>query len=156
MFSHVIAPYLVTVYGKHMQSLYPSEPREKAIVDQRLYFDVGTLYARIRAIAFPVLFLGETTVSEDKKKSLEEALDWVDLFLKDGSWVAGSNLTIADTAFYASITGLVATGYDIKKHSPIVSWLERCKKEMKGVEENEEGAKLFGNAVSSKLKPGEL
>lgn len=47
--SHVIGPYLVNTYGKD-DSLYPKDPKQKAIVDQRLYFDVGTLYPRIRAI----------------------------------------------------------------------------------------------------------
>lgn len=54
-----------------------------------------------------MLWLGETTVSEEKKNSLEEALDWVDVFLKDKQWVAGPNLTIADTAFLASISGIM-------------------------------------------------
>lgn len=47
--SHVIGPYLVSTYGKD-DSLYPKDPQKKAIVDQRLYFDCGTLYPRIRAI----------------------------------------------------------------------------------------------------------
>lgn len=49
-----------------------------------------------------------------------------------------------------------AAGYDISKHTPIVNWLERCKNEIKGYKENEEGAKIYGSAISSKLKPGQL
>lgn len=32
-------------------SLYPSDPVERALVNQRLYFDAGTFFPRVRAIA---------------------------------------------------------------------------------------------------------
>lgn len=47
--SHAIGSYLVETYCKD-DRLYPKDPKKKAVVDQRLYFDIGTLYPRIRAI----------------------------------------------------------------------------------------------------------
>lgn len=47
--SHAIGPYLAKTYGKE-DTLYPSDPKKKAIVDQRLYFDCGTFYPRVRQI----------------------------------------------------------------------------------------------------------
>lgn len=35
-------------------SLLPSDPAERALCQQRLYFDAGTLYPRVRAIAVSV------------------------------------------------------------------------------------------------------
>jgi glutathione S-transferase len=37
--------YLVNQYGKN-DSLYPKDTNKRGVVDQRLYFDAGTLDAR--------------------------------------------------------------------------------------------------------------
>jgi len=47
--SHAIAGYLVRSYAAD-DSLYPQDPKQKGIVDQRLYFEAGILFPRIRAI----------------------------------------------------------------------------------------------------------
>ena len=51
--SHAIASYLVRSYASD-DSLYPQDPKQKAIVDQRLYFDAGILFPRLRAITVSI------------------------------------------------------------------------------------------------------
>ncbi len=41
--SRAAAAYLVAKYGKD-DSLYPKDVKVRAVIDQRLYFDMGTFY----------------------------------------------------------------------------------------------------------------
>ena len=42
--SRAAALYLINTYGSEDCSLYPADPKIRALVDQRLYFDIGTFY----------------------------------------------------------------------------------------------------------------
>uniref|UniRef100_A0A0K8TTV1 Putative glutathione s-transferase n=1 Tax=Tabanus bromius TaxID=304241 RepID=A0A0K8TTV1_TABBR len=150
--SRAISQYLVESRAPNSH-LYPKEPKKRALVNQRLYFDLGTLYPRIRAICFPVLFLGETTISEEKTKQLYEAFNWLDGFLQSTKWVAGDEVTIADLSILASLASIVNVGADISKYHNLAKWYKMCET-LPGFEENQKGAKVFGDAVKSKLTSG--
>jgi len=47
--SHAIASYLVRSYASD-DSLYPQDPKQKAIVDQRLYFNAELIFPKLREI----------------------------------------------------------------------------------------------------------
>uniref|UniRef100_A0A0C9RBM0 GST1_0 protein n=1 Tax=Fopius arisanus TaxID=64838 RepID=A0A0C9RBM0_9HYME len=71
--SHAIICYLTGKYGKN-DSLYPKDLKKRAIVDQRLHFDSGILFALLRGIAKPILRDGVTSVPEEKKKTCARGL----------------------------------------------------------------------------------
>ncbi|XP_066262499.1 glutathione S-transferase 1-like [Euwallacea similis] len=154
--SHAIGPYLATVYGKD-QSFYPTNPKERAVVDQRLYFDCGTLHPRIRAIFYPIIYLGEDQILDELKQPLEEALGFLDVFLEGNNFVAGDKLTVADCSLVATVANLVAVGWNIKPYANVNNWFARCALTIPGyVEVNQAGAEEYGKVVKSKMAPGQL
>ncbi|XP_022920770.1 glutathione S-transferase 1-like [Onthophagus taurus] len=154
--SRAISAYLVNSYGKD-DSLYPKDIKKRAVVDQRLQFDCGTLYPRIRAICFPILFLGEIEVPDELKTTLDEAIGFLDVFLDGNNFVAGNSLTIADIALVASLSSIVAVGWDVSAYGNVSTWLAKCSLEIPHYSEiNQKGADLFGKAVKSKMAPGQI
>merc|ERR1712080_433185 len=110
--SRAIQTYLVQKYGND-SSLYPSDPKKRAVVTQRMMFDMGTLYLRFTKCVVP-LVLGQTTVIEaDDISKLREALDWFDGFLYGNTWAAGDTMTVADHSLVASVSTIEAAGLDL-------------------------------------------
>lgn len=49
--SHVICTYVVQKYGSEKdQSLYPKDLIARSLIDQKLYFNLGVLFVRFKAI----------------------------------------------------------------------------------------------------------
>lgn len=124
--SRAIQTYLVNAYGKD-DSLYPKNPRQRAIIDQRLNFDLGTLYLRYLNLYTPILFRGEA-YDQEKADKFDEALGWLNTFLDGRPFVAGENMTVADITIVVTITNIDAFGYDFSAHENIAKWFERTKK----------------------------
>lgn len=55
-YSRPIMVYLVSKYARN-DSLYPRDPKQKAMVDQMMYFDAGSLYPNIAKCYVCVAFL---------------------------------------------------------------------------------------------------
>lgn len=70
---------------------------------------------------FPVIFLGETKIGDDKRKSLHEAFNWLNDFLANGSYVAGGQApTVADIFTLASISSVVVSRISSQNRTPNV------------------------------------
>ncbi|KAG6456166.1 hypothetical protein O3G_MSEX009607 [Manduca sexta] len=148
--SRAIASYLVDKYAKD-DKFYPKDLQRRAVVNQRLYFDCATFYPRIRAICYPILWLGETEIKESLKKELNISFGHLDQFLGETKWAAGDHPTIADTSLFASVSSILEVGWDISSYPNVQRWVEQCAS-LPGADENSEGAKMFGAAVRKNLK----
>ncbi|KAJ8979581.1 hypothetical protein NQ317_019156 [Molorchus minor] len=69
--SHVINAYLVGKYGKD-DSLYPKDLQRRAVVDQRMYFECGILFARLRTTVFPIIRQGAKAISKENAAQITE------------------------------------------------------------------------------------
>ncbi|KAJ4433658.1 hypothetical protein ANN_15968 [Periplaneta americana] len=92
--SRVILGYLVETYGKD-DSLYPKNPKKRALVNQRLYFDIGTLYPKYILYYMPIIYQG-TSPDPAHVAGFEQPLEFLEKFLEGNEWVAGNDITIAD------------------------------------------------------------
>ncbi|BES94429.1 glutathione S-transferase [Nesidiocoris tenuis] len=131
--SRAIMTYLVSKYGKD-DSLYPTDPKKRAVVDQRLYFDMGTLIIRFGELYYPFIFRG-ADLDEEKIKKFDEAFKFLDLYLGQSEWAAGDNLTVADFALVSSVSTAEACDWDINKYPNVAKWYAKCKTSISGFAE---------------------
>ncbi|XP_046967287.1 glutathione S-transferase 1-1-like [Vanessa cardui] len=149
--SRAIITYLVNKYGKG-SALYPEDPKARALVDQRLYFDIGTLYQRFGDYFYPQIF-GGAPADKDKLAKVEDALKLLDTFLEGQKYVAGPNLTVADLSIVAGVSSFEASDIDFKKYANVKRWYETVKSTAPGYQEaNEKGLDAFKALVNSLLK----
>ncbi|XP_063973219.1 glutathione S-transferase 1-1-like [Diachasmimorpha longicaudata] len=128
--SHAIMSYLVGKYGKN-DDLYPKDLTKRALVDQRLHFDSGILFALLRQISYPIFFDNVKTVPEEKNKLVKEGYDFLNIFLEGKKWLAGDSYTLADISCVTTLTSL-AVLVPIDSYPNIVSWVKTCEDEIKG------------------------
>ncbi|XP_044735595.1 uncharacterized protein LOC123297853 [Chrysoperla carnea] len=125
--SHAIATYLVSKYAKD-DSLYPKDLKKRAIVDRLLHFDSGILFPRARGISFPIMFLNEKTIPEEKKAGIYEAFDFLESFFDGNSWIAGNQMTVADLCIIPVVSTLVCLiPIEESKYPKLLAWIEKCK-----------------------------
>ncbi|CAH0727835.1 unnamed protein product, partial [Brenthis ino] len=119
--SHTIMAYLCDVYGKD-DSLYPKDPKQRALVDQKLYFD-GQFFIRARNISYPAIFEGVRKPSEKVINAVIESYDFLEAFLSKTKFIAGDKMTIADIAILST---LGATRFMVpvanKKYTKLTAW----------------------------------
>ncbi|XP_043259166.1 glutathione S-transferase 1-1-like isoform X2 [Colletes gigas] len=149
--SRAIMTYLAEQYGKN-DSLYPKDPKKRAVVNQRLYFDACTLYKALADYYYPILF-AKTPKDQEKYNGIATALGFLEKFLEGHDYVAGSNLTLADLTIVATVSTFEALNYDLSSFKNINRWYAKMKSEVPKYEEcNNKGAKIFKAMTEELMK----
>ncbi|XP_037043698.1 glutathione S-transferase 1-like [Bradysia coprophila] len=127
--SHAITRYLASAYGTS-GSLFPNDPYQRAVIDQRLHFDDGVLMTRFGKAAGPVFRGLAKEYNKDDLESLYAALDILEIFLSTGPYVAGSSLTVADFSLISTVTTIdkFIGQLDAGRFPKVVGWIETMKK----------------------------
>ena len=139
--SRAILCYLANKYGK-TDSLYPQDPVKRAKIDQKLYFDMGTLYQRFADYYYPQTF-HQQPADPEKYKKLEEGMAFFETALEGQKYATGDFMTVADFTLVATIATFDISGFPWKSYPNIVRWYATCKATMPGFEENAAGAEEF-------------
>ncbi|KAJ3663904.1 hypothetical protein Zmor_008122 [Zophobas morio] len=149
--SHAIMAYLVSKYATS-DSLYPSDIKTRALVDQRLHFDSGVAFRTLTQILRPMIFQGKKNVDQKDVDSALEVYSFVETFLEGREWIAGDSVTIADFSFISSLTSFnVAVKIEESKYPKLAGYLKRAEC-LPGYEANKEGLEAFIAIVKPLLK----
>jgi len=139
--SRAILVYLVEKYAK-TDSLYPKCPKKRGLINQRLYFDLGTLYQRFSDYYYPQIF-AKAPADPEKLQKLKDAAGFLDTFLEGQTYAAGDTLTVADISLAATVSTLDVAGFDLTKYPNISKWYNTCKSTIPGYDINEAGLVEF-------------
>jgi len=152
--SRPMMAYLVDKYAKD-DALYPKDLYKRAMVDTRLYFDIGTLYPGLMAAYYPI-FLASKKPTEAGLAKLDTALEFLEAFLTQTTYVAGDTLTIADITIAATLSTIEVCGHSFAKFPKVTAYYDRLKTEIIGYQEiNQTGLDDFGSFIAEKLKSAE-
>jgi len=130
--SCAIMQYLCNKHG--LTQFYPEDPGERAMVDNAMFYLIGTLYPLVARATYPTLgfaqYAGEVATSEadddmkaraqkDAEAALAEPLDVYRAFFLDGKqFIGGAAPSIADFRLAATLEFLRAIDYEFP------SWAE--------------------------------
>ncbi|XP_069700043.1 glutathione S-transferase 1-1-like [Periplaneta americana] len=131
--SRAIICYLADQYGKD-DSLYPKDPKKRAIVNHRLNFDATCLYQKFLDYYVPILYRGSDG-DPDQCKRFEDAFSKLDKYLEGQTWAAGDHITIADFPLIATVSSAEIFGFDITRYPNVSRWLANAKKSIPKYEE---------------------
>nr|QYA72012.1 glutathione S-transferase [Anoplophora glabripennis] len=133
--SRAIITYLQNKYGR-IDSLYPKEPKKRAVVDQRLFFDMD-FYFRLYQV-YNRNTIGGGPPDPEKLKKANESLEFLDTFLNDSEFVAGDHLTLADLSLVVQISNLEVLKHDLSPYKNIRRWYDKVKVTAPGYKEANE------------------
>lgn len=140
--SHAIITYLCNKYAKD-DKLYPNDWAKRAIVDARLHFNSSYLYARLYSLYVPV-YDGATELPQDKIDYVAKCWPLMENFLKNGKYLCGDEVTLADYSCMATVASMTRTVPINKKEYPnLFDWIQRMNeeeffKQVKGAEEHQQ------------------
>jgi glutathione S-transferase len=124
--SCAIMQYLCNKHG--LTQFYPEDPGERAMVDNAMFYLIGTLYPLVARATYPTLgfaqYAGEVGTSEaddgmkakaakEAEAAIAEPLDVYRAFFLDGKrFIGGDSPSIADFRLAATLEFLRAIDYD--------------------------------------------
>ncbi|XP_039758458.1 glutathione S-transferase 1-like [Pararge aegeria] len=158
--SHAIMLYLFDKYAtaEHWH-LYPTDKRKRATINQRLFFDCGVLFQRLRSVMAPSYTGRLTELSKSMKRNIDDAYRMLEAYLSDTLFLADEVVTLADLSAITTMSSLHGLHpIDEKRYPNVNRWynnmseLEICKRiNAPGAEAHVASLKAFMAVTRSNL-----
>ncbi|CAH1645855.1 unnamed protein product [Spodoptera littoralis] len=124
--SHATMKYLLSVYSDYelRESLYPSDVRTRAVVDQCMFFNAGVFFPKLLGCVLPAVFGDLDGPTEQHKAEIDAAYSVLEAYLKDHKYIAADHLTLADLSVGATAISIqVAHKLDATKFPLTAAWI---------------------------------
>lgn len=136
--SRAICVYLIDKYGQYDDPLFPKDPKTRAVINQRLQFDMGTLYKQFSDFYFAKFY--EVEPNPEDLKKLHGSVEMLSKFLEASEYAAGTQqMSLADLVLFATVITFEAVDFDLTQYPRVFNWLEMMKTSAPGREINLEG-----------------
>lgn len=125
--SHAIIIYLLEKYGKPEHAyLYPNDPRKRGTIHQRLFFDCGILFPRLRSV-MALTYVGKLSeMTKSMIANIKDAYSKLEDYLSESKYMADDVVTIADISIIStlgSLNGLVPI--DGNRYPKLKIWFDK-------------------------------
>lgn len=124
----------MTTLFQNLKYSYPKDPKVRATINQRLYFDAGTLYLKFAEYFYPMFFFKQSA-DPAKYRLMKIAVGFLETYLEGHDYAVGDSLTLADFSLVATIATYDKSGFEFKDFPNISRWYERCKTNIQGFRE---------------------
>lgn len=124
--SRAITAYLVNKYAPANSTIYPSDPVQRALVDEILYLDATLLYPAGSKLLRPKLFGAVKELDAENEKAYRIVLQYFDDRLKNNKgkkFMLGDSITIGDISLAATFTFPEACDYKLSEFPHLVAYL---------------------------------
>ncbi|CAF4876637.1 unnamed protein product [Pieris macdunnoughi] len=147
--SHSINMYLASRYF-NCDKMLPKDPGGRAIIDQFMMYNCGTLQPKYRAAADPILYENCRFVLPDQICEIETAYSDLDEILAARPWITGSLLSIADISIASTISTLnILVPVDKNRFPNLVRWMYKMSEEYFYGTANEKGLEEFSKRIDT-------
>nr|ASN63936.1 glutathione S-transferase epsilon 5 [Spodoptera exigua] len=152
--SHAIMIYLIEKYCKPEHSkLYPSDSRKRATVHQRLFFDCGILFQRLRAVMAPTYMGRLAEMSKGMIRNIIEAYAMLEGYLSENLYMADEVITIADLSIASTMATLVGlVPIDEYRFPKLSQWYNNMNKQDYCIRINLPGGKEHSDGLKNLME----
>ncbi|XP_040064633.1 glutathione S-transferase 1 [Ixodes scapularis] len=140
--SRAIVTYLVDKYAAG-SPLYPQDIEKRAVINNLLMFDIGTLYKTMSAYFYPAL-LFKKEYDPATEAPMNDALQVLGKLLSDKPYLTGSDISLADIVVAGTLSFVDVADYSLDAHPKVRDYYSALKKDLPYYAEvNDKGIEMF-------------
>ncbi|XP_062547685.1 glutathione S-transferase E14-like [Armigeres subalbatus] len=126
--SHAIVMYLCDIYAQNDDEFSLNDPRQRARVHNRLCFNNAVLFQRDAELMRSIFHRKIASVEKHHLAPIEEAIDYLEVYLTKSKFVACDRLTVADFPIVATLSTVETICPILESRWPkVTAWYETMK-----------------------------